>query len=238
MPFRFFAAAFWRPNLTVFFLVAAGFCCSGVNARALHEPAPTLVQEHFRAPGENGPSALPDPLITGPSNHSPVDDAMRHDPDEPPPPVLYDPELLPEPVRRMRRLIIEACRSGDLENLRPLLGFGSDATLVMIDERPEDPIAFLRESSGDEEGHEILAILLEVMEAGFVHLNPGTDQELFVWPYFFAIPLDDLTPQQKVELFTLLTATDYKEMESFGAYVFYRAAITPEGRWLYFVAGD
>ena len=101
-----------------------------------------------------------------------------------------------------------------------------------------DPIEFLKSQSGDAEGREILAILLEVLESGFVHLDAGTDNEVYVWPYFFAVPLDALTPQQKVELFTILTSGDLEEMKSFGAYVFYRVGISPQGRWRFFVAGD
>jgi hypothetical protein len=77
-----------------------------------------------------------------------------------------------------------------------------------------------------------------VLEAGFVRLYPGTDHESYVWPYFFAVPLEELTAPQRVELFTLVTAGDYEEMKNFGAYIFYRVAITPEGRWVFFVAGD
>lgn len=154
------------------------------------------------------------------------------------PEIIYDVERLPEPVRRMRRLIIEACRSGDIEKLRPLLASGAQATQLSFGGPVEDPVAYLRDVSGDELGHEILAILLEVMEAGFVHLDPGTDHELYVWPYFFAIPLDELTDRQRVELFTLVTAGDYEDMKSFGAYIFYRSAITPDGQWQFFIAGD
>ena len=50
--------------------------------------------------------------------------------------------------------------------------------------------------------------------------------------------MDKLSPPQKVELFKLVTAGDYEDMQAFGAYIFYRAGITPEGRWIFFVAGD
>jgi hypothetical protein len=47
-----------------------------------------------------------------------------------------------------------------------------------------------------------------------------------------------LTPPQLVELFTLLTASDYDEMRSYGSYTFFRVGISPTGRWLFFLAGD
>ena len=31
---------------------------------------------------------------------------------------------------------------------------------------------------------------------------------------------------------------DYDDMKSYGAYIFYRVGITPDGHWQFFVAGD
>lgn len=152
--------------------------------------------------------------------------------------ILRDTTLLPEPVQRLRRLIIEAARSGDIERLRPLLGTSSSTTRLSFGEAPEDPIAFLREISGDEKGYEILAILLEVMESPFVELPLKTDEAIYVWPYFVEMSLDELSPEQLVELMTLATAGDYAAMQEFGAYNFFRVGITPEGEWIFFVAGD
>ena len=154
------------------------------------------------------------------------------------PPIRRDLGDLPFPVRRMRELILEAALSGDIEKLRPLIGYGDDVTMLSLGGIEEDPLNFLRSLSGDKEGHEILAILVEVLESGFVLTDEGTDQELYIWPYFFAWPLDKLEPTQKVELYRLVTHGDYEDMESFGAYIFYRLGITPRGRWRFFVAGD
>ncbi|MEL6920197.1 MAG: hypothetical protein AAFO77_04115, partial [Pseudomonadota bacterium] len=137
-----------------------------------------------------------------------------------------------------RELIIDAAKAGDVEKLRPLLGSGVDTTRLAFGDIEGDPIEYLQSISGDAEGHEILAILQEVLEAGYVRVDQGADTELYIWPYFFALPLDALTPVQRVELFKLVTAGDYDDMLSFGAYIFFRVGITPEGRWLFFVAGD
>ncbi|WP_414676598.1 hypothetical protein [Mesorhizobium sp.] len=154
------------------------------------------------------------------------------------PPVQYDLAKLPEPVRRMRDLIIEACKSGDIEKLRPLIGIGDSLTQLSLTDIEGDPIAFLKGLSGDTEGQEILAILQEVLDAGYVQLDPGTPQELYVWPYFFAYPLAKLDAKQRVELFKIVTAGDYEDMKQYGTYIFYRVGITPQGRWTFFVAGD
>ena len=154
------------------------------------------------------------------------------------PPVMRDLDKLPFPVRRMRELILEAAISGEIEKLRQLIGFGDDVTMLSLGGIEEDPLGFLKSLSGDENGHEILAILAEVLESGYVRMDAGSEQELYVWPYFFAWPLDKLTPVQKVELYRLVTHGDYLDMEGFGAYIFYRLGITPRGRWRFFVAGD
>jgi hypothetical protein len=151
---------------------------------------------------------------------------------------LFDLSLLPFPARRMRELLLEAVKSGDIEKLRPFIGSGDDKTLLSFGGLDGDPIEFLKSMSGDGEGYEILAILQDVLEAGFVHLEKGTENEIFVWPYFYAVPLAKLTPQQRVELYRLVTHGDFEDMLSFGSYNFYRVGITPQGRWQFFVAGD
>jgi len=215
-------------------------------ARALSEIGPdgtgAPAGEDEGAGPDGGTLTLPGPAeIRPPGEDDPAgDDAMRPgiDPDGPLPEVIYNLDRLPEPVRRMHRLILEATKSGDIEKLRPLIGSGDGATQLSFGGLDGDPVDFLRELSGDTEGHEILAILEEVLSAGYVHLDAGTASDLYVWPYFFAIPLDRLTNPQRVELFKIVTAGDYEDMKAFGSYIFYRVGIDPEGRWAFFVAGD
>ena len=121
-------------------------------------------------------------------------------------------------------------RSSAATKAPPNLGADAD--------QDKDPIAFLKSLSGDPEGREILAILSEVLDAGYVHVDIGTPQEAYIWPYFARYPIDTLTPPQMVELFRILTSSDYDEMKSFGAYMFYRVGIAPNGTWTYFEAGD
>lgn len=205
------------------------------------DPAGRIERAPLRVPeGDDGPEQ---PLEAAPREAepgAPARDVLRPDTEDgkPLPEVRYGLDALPEPVRRMHGLIVDAARTGELEALRPLIGTGDGATRLSFGGDAPDPLQFLREVSGDEEGQEILAILLEVLQAGYVHLDAGTASELYVWPYFFALPLDSLDKRQRVELFTLVTAGDYEDMRSFGAYIFYRVGITPSGEWLFFVAGD
>lgn len=217
-------------------------------------PLPAPVEEDSQpAPGVPMPDPIRPPGAAAPSDED-VEPALQQpdsdveraadparpvvEPDGPLPEILYDFSKLPEPVQRMRNLILEATKSGDVERLRPLLGTGPGATRLDFVEVKGDPVGFLIGSSGDGEGQEILAILEEVLEAGYVRLDAGTPEERYMWPYFSAMPLDKLTLPQRVELFHVVTAGDFDEMRGFGAYTFYRTAITPDGKWMFFLAGE
>lgn len=115
--------------------------------------------------------------------------------------VNYDLSTLPEPVQRMRELIITAAAKGDIEALRPLLGTGGTRTQLSIGGFEGDPIDFLRETSGDGEGQELLAILLDIFNTGFVHTDPGEETEAYIWPYFAAVQLMRWTTGRKLNCF-------------------------------------
>lgn len=236
---------------TVALLVSAG------TAQALSEiqrepiQAPTIGPENPAVDGDMGAPDADDVLDDAEPGDMNQDEGAGDDAETPSDPnrpqlsqegplpeVQYDYAALPEPVRRMRDLILEATHKADIEVLRTLVGSGDSMTQLSLGGLDGDPIQFLKDLSGDDQGHEILAIMEEVLSAGYVHLDAGTANELYVWPYFFALPIDRMTPRQRVELFKIVTAGDYEDMKSFGAYIFYRIGITPEGRWAFFVAGD
>ncbi|MGX7872159.1 hypothetical protein ACVDG5_004150 [Mesorhizobium sp. ORM6] len=222
---------------------------SEIQREELPSPVIPSADDDVSPPGSAIP--MPDP-VGAPSTSQPAEpDAAepdspadsgsnrpRVDPEAPLPEVVYDLGKLPEPVRRMHDLIIEACKSGDIEKLRPLIGKGDSMTQLSLTDIDGDAITFLKGLSGDPDGQEILAILEEVLGAGYVHIDAGKPQELYVWPYFFALPLDKLDAKQRVELFKIVTAGDFDDMKQFGAYIFYRVGITPAGQWTFFVAGD
>lgn len=188
-------------------------------------------------PADEGPMQIPmpDPLVNKPDRDAKDDSADEKAPAAPVE-VLSDVSKIPEPVARMRELIVEAAASGDIERLRPLLGKGP--TQTQVGETDADPVETLKGLSGDPQGIEILAILLDVLSTGFVLSEKGTPDEAYVWPYFTEKPLASLTPPEKVDLFRLVTAGDFAEMEEGGNYNFYRVGITPDGQWKFFVAGD
>jgi hypothetical protein len=157
--------------------------------------------------------------------------------DTPLPTILRSVAELPQPVQAMREKLIAAARSGNIEALRGLMQAQPQPPAVAFGD-PGDPIEYLKSLSADADGREILAILLEVLESGFVHVGAGAASDYYVWPYFAQYPLNALTPEQIVELFTLVTAADFEDMKSYGAYTFFRVGIAADGRWLFFLAGD
>jgi hypothetical protein len=241
-------------GLGVAFALTSGpvFALSEIKREELPAPtAPAAPQDDdtenaVPLPEATSPSTTDEPAQTDPANPEdatqPADtdkqQSARPDPDEPVPEVLYDVSKLPPEVQKLRDMILEICKSGDIQKLRPLLGMGDDMTQLSLIAIEGDPIDYLKSLAGDEDGQEILAILEEVLSAGYVHLDAGKPEELYVWPYFFAVPLDKLTGPQKVELFKIVTAGDYEEMKNFGSYIFYRVGITPQGKWAFFVAGE
>jgi hypothetical protein len=153
------------------------------------------------------------------------------------PEVVTDLARLPPAVARMRARILEAARTGDLDRIATVMQ--SNETMPIFSFGKErDPVAFWKSDYPDSKGLEIPAILIEVLESSFVHVDRGTPREMFVWPYFARMPLKELTPEQTVELLRLVTGPDYREMRETGAYSFFRVGIGPDGTWHYFVAGQ
>jgi hypothetical protein len=151
--------------------------------------------------------------------------------------IITDLMRLPLPVAQTRERILAAARSGNLEKLvAEMRASGTMPVFSFADDK--DPVGYWKSNYPDSDGIEVLSILITILETGFVHVDVGTPQELYLWPYFARTPLESLTPEQKVELFKIVTGADYKDMVEFGAYSFYRLGISPDGVWHFFVSGD
>jgi hypothetical protein len=210
-------------------------------APAIGAPNPHAVETQTItvAPGQAGDGDAPD--ATAPGGGVPADATTRPavSGDAAPadvPPVEYDLSKLPKPVARLREQIIAAAATGDPEKLRTVINGSGDPQFGP--EGSGDPIGYLKLQSGDGEGREMLAILTEVLEAGYVHVDIGTPDEMYVWPYFARYPIDKLTPPQLVELFKLVFAGDYEDMLPDGVYTYFRVGIAPDGTWKYFTDDD
>lgn len=238
-----------RPIVSFALALLLATTAAPFSAHALTEPKKEPEQVEQEDPATQAPSdedqdqtggsqtlPMPDSLTNKPDDKAAVDDT----PVQPDIPVEFINNLdtLPEPVKKMRTALVEAAASGDIERLRPLLSSGSDETQVSVGDAPEDPIAALKSLSGDPDGREVLAILLDIISTGAAHTDKGTPQEAYVWPYFAEKNLDTLSPPEAVELFRIVTAGDVADMKEFGGYNFYRLGISPDGKWKFFVAGD
>jgi hypothetical protein len=153
------------------------------------------------------------------------------------PDIITDVSRLPAPVAKMREQILAAARSGELAKVVTVMR-SSPAMPVFSLADDSNPIDYWKATYPDSEGVEALSILVTILETGFVHVDVGTSQEMYIWPYFARMPIKSLTAAQRVELFRIITGADYKDMLDFGAYAFYRLGIGPDGTWHYFVAGD
>lgn len=239
---------FGRPIVPLALTLLLVATAAPFSAHALTEPKkqPDQVEQEdpaAKAPAEEEDQTggsqtlpMPDSLTNKKDDKAAVDDTTDH-PDIPVE-FINDLDTLPEPVKKMRSALVEAAASGDIEKLRPLLGTGTDETQVSVGDAPEDPIAALKSLSGDPDGREVLAILLDIISTGVAHTDKGTPQEAYVWPYFAEKNLDTLSPPEAVELFRIVTAGDVTDMKEFGGYNFYRLGISPDGKWKFFVAGD
>ncbi|WP_421724464.1 hypothetical protein [Bauldia sp.] len=191
--------------------------------------------------GDLMPQIPADDLLDRPAAPAepPEDDTAIDIPDEPPvaPTVRYDTDTLPTPVRRLREQILEAANSGDPERLRPIIDANEEPPAFSYNDIG-DPIAYLKSISADPEGREILAVLAEMLEAGYVHVGEGTPDEMYVWPYFAHYPVELLTGPQIVELLKIVYPGDYDDMQVYGTYLSYRVGLTPDGTWRYFLTSE
>jgi hypothetical protein len=149
------------------------------------------------------------------------------------PEVLYDFNVLPDPVKRMLEQIAAAAQSGKIETMRPV--FESNELKPMVAAAyVDDPIAYWQKQSADGTGRDVLAAMLNVMSAGYVRVGAGKD-EMYVWPYFAETDLTKLTPAQEVEFYRIVAPLLAVPMKKEGKYSYYRLGISPSGVWHYFI---
>ena len=220
--------------------LALGLVAAGPVLASPRDDVPsddTGIVEPFTASDRMMPSIPADDSLTGEAAQDERGGEPVHVPITEIPEVEYDPAKLPPPVRRLREQILEAAATGDPEKLRPIFEANGEPPALSFSES-DDPIDAVKALSGDPEGREILAILIEVLEAGYVHVDAGTPEEMYIWPYFARYPVEALTPPQMVELFKLVFSGDYEDMKTYGAYISYRVGLGADGTWRFFLVGD
>lgn len=209
-----------------------------VTPRAF-DPAATPPDFRSASPAASVAETAPLPRTSAAPTAAPLPPAapVGLHPPRPPVVVLEPNEGLDPRVARTRERLIEAARSGNLDRLQAV--FQMAETMPVFTRRDErDPIAFWRQASGDGQGHEILAILLNILELPPAHKSQGGVQEMYVWPYLAEVQLDRLNASQSVDLYRLMTAQDVRDMRTLGSWVFWRLGIGPDGTLLFFIAGE
>ena len=154
-----------------------------------------------------------------------------------PPEIIADPTLLPAPTARMRARILEAAKSGSLERVVTVLQ-SIELMPIFSSSKEKDPLAVWLAAFADSEGRELLAILIEALEAPAAHVDRGTAQEMFVWPYFARVPLRQLDAEETVALLRIVRGPAVRAALAEGVYRFWRVGIAPDGVWHFFVAGN
>jgi hypothetical protein len=138
---------------------------------------------------------------------------------------------LPAPVARKRAAILAAARARDYEALARLAdrhGF----TYTFGGPVEGGPAAYWRRlaESGERNPIEILAAVLEM---------PYTRQQgIYVWPFAYDRNPASLTPAERRLLAPIASERELDLWAKAGGYYGWRAGITADGRWIFFVAGD
>jgi len=155
-------------------------------------------------------------------------------------PERVDPNSLPRPVSEMIDAMWTAVHSGRIEDLQTALDW-NELPPILSEGKVDDPVRFLKASSADGEGRQILAVLANMLAAGATKLPLGRDPEnadVYVWPYLAELDFDALNPGQLVELYRIVPAEVVAEMRSKKRWTWYRVVIGADGTWHSFTRHD
>ena len=142
---------------------------------------------------------------------------------------VADPTLPPK-VAATRARLLAAAEAHDWAALRRVIG-GRPLRYTFGEDVPGGPVSYWRrlERQG---GRPIEAL------AAILKLPYTVSHGLYVWPFAYTTPPAELTPYEVLLLSSFATATDIAAWKQLGGYVGFRAGIDPNGRWLFYVAGD
>lgn len=159
------------------------------------------------------------------------------DPVWPTPHISADVSLLPKATQKTRQLLIEAARSGDIENLRKVFAAQEFPPQVSFGE-PNDTIGFLKDISEDDEGRQMLGLILDLLDQPFAWYSESGGTIYYTWPYLSELDPNALTPEQEVDAYRLLSAEDLEQLKNGGAWYYWRLSISEDGEWSSLIAGD
>lgn len=147
---------------------------------------------------------------------------------------------LPKNVAYMRDALLAATQSAKIEELRTPYEW-NELPPTISDEKIDDPIAYWKRISRDQQGLEILLIIDKLLKLPPTKLNVGSDVEnsaLYVWPYLSELDLSNLTPRQEFELRTLVPPKEARKIMDSKKWTWWRLAIGADGTWHSFMKHD
>lgn len=159
--------------------------------------------------------------------------ATATSPARPPEKPVAEPKPLPPAVSEMRQTILEAVRTGRIEDLKIAIEW-NELPPDFGAPQGEKPIEFLKKQSGDGEGREILAIIGKLLDLPPAQAPVGADVEnnaIYVWPYLASLPLDKLDPADEVNLYRLMSPAEAKAMREKKKWTWWTIAIGADGTW-------
>ncbi|MFD1252861.1 MULTISPECIES: hypothetical protein [Devosia] len=157
--------------------------------------------------------------------------------DWPEPQISSDISALPPAVQEKRAALIEAARSGDIEALRPIIDAQKSRPNVSFG-APDDPVAFLKDVSEDDEGRQILGLMLDLFDQPYAYYPDSGGETYYIWPYLSELDPNNLTAEQTVDAYRLIDSEGIEELKQFGGWYYWRLHISESGEWSAFVAGD
>jgi hypothetical protein len=134
-------------------------------------------------------------------------------------------------VAEKRAAMLDAALARDYDALAALAD-REQFTYTFGVPHPDGPAGYWRDASarGERDPAELLAALLQLP-----HTRQGGT---YVWPFAFDRPPASLTEAERRQLERIATPEAIAGWEQAGSYLGWRAGITRDGRWLFFVAGD
>jgi len=138
--------------------------------------------------------------------------------------------------------ITVAIQSGNIDDLRTAIEWNElPTTFAPGGSAIEDPIAFLKNTSADKQGRQMLAIIGNILAVGPAHQHIGRDPEnsgVYIWPYLAERRIDQLTPAEQVDLFRVVPVEEIEKMRKAKRWTWYRLVIGADGTWHAFMRDE
>lgn len=142
-------------------------------------------------------------------------------------------DLLPTRVAAMRERILEACATGDIDNLRPAIERNETLPLFgRAGARAKNfatAVEFLRDASFDRKGRETLALLEAVLTAPFLRILRGPHVS-YTWPSFALAPPPEPDEATRLHMARCIAFSDFAASQDRMAPL-HRLDIGEDGTW-------